>query len=82
MPNYTFRNTTTGETWTEFMSISERESFLKNNPNIQQEPTSPAIVDPWALGRKKPTSATNEVLKRIKNANRGSTINTGNVTEV
>ena len=39
MPNYNFVNTDTGEEFEEFFTISGREEFLKDNPNIQQLPS-------------------------------------------
>lgn len=83
MPTYTFRNKNTNEEWTTIMSLSEREQFLKENPHVEQLITqAPGLIDVWHTGRIKPTSATNEVLKRIKKNNYGSKINTGNLTEV
>jgi hypothetical protein len=38
MPTYTFKNVKTDEVFDELMSISEREAFLSDNPNIQQLP--------------------------------------------
>ena len=35
MPTYSFRNTKTGKEYEEFMSISERETLLKENPEIK-----------------------------------------------
>ena len=34
MPNYTFRNTETGEEFEEFMKMDDKEQFLKDNPNF------------------------------------------------
>jgi hypothetical protein len=36
MPTYDFLNTETGEEFEKFMSLSEREQYLKDNPKIQQ----------------------------------------------
>jgi hypothetical protein len=36
MPTYDFLNTETGEEFEAFMSLSAREQYLKDNPNIQQ----------------------------------------------
>ena len=44
MPTYSFRNNDTGEEFTELMSISEREKFLEQNPNIQQLPSMFSMV--------------------------------------
>ena len=44
MPIYIFKNTKTEETYEEFLSMSEREEYLKNNPDVIQVPTAPAVV--------------------------------------
>jgi len=44
MPLYTFHNKETDEIWTEMMSISQKEDFLKENSNIEQYLTSMNIV--------------------------------------
>ena len=44
MPNYNFINTDTGEEFEEFFTISGREEFLKNNPNIKQTPSLFSMV--------------------------------------
>ena len=44
MPLYTFENKRTGKTFTEMMSISEMESYLKKNKHIKQNITSVNIV--------------------------------------
>ena len=36
MPIYTFENTKTGEVFDDMMTISEKETYLKQNPNIKQ----------------------------------------------
>ena len=36
MPNYDFEDTKTGKQFTEFMSIADREVYLKENPHIRQ----------------------------------------------
>lgn len=36
MPTYTFLNNETGEEFSDFMSISELDTYLKNNPNVVQ----------------------------------------------
>ena len=39
MPTYNFKNNKTGEEWEEFFTISGKEEFLKNNPDISQTPS-------------------------------------------
>ena len=45
MPLYTFENKRTGKTFTEMMSISEMESYLKKNKHIKQNISSVNIVE-------------------------------------
>ena len=44
MPIYTFYNSKTDKVFTEMMSISEMESYLKNNSHIKQQITQMNIV--------------------------------------
>ena len=44
MPTYDFLNTDTNKMEELFMSISEMEEYLKENPHIQIAPAAPAIV--------------------------------------
>jgi len=76
MPTYAFRNTETGDEWTEFMSNSEREEYLAKSPHIIQLITSINIVAGVAAGRNKPDAGFRDVLKEIKSKHRGSTVNT------
>ena len=44
MPLYTFKNTKTGKTFTDMMSIAEMEDYLEKNKHIKQQLTSLNIV--------------------------------------
>ena len=44
MPTYTFYNTKTDEQFNDFMSWSERENYLKDNPHIEPMLTTAAFV--------------------------------------
>ena len=44
MPTYDFLNTKTGKEFSEFMSISEKETYLKHNSHIQQKVSSINII--------------------------------------
>lgn len=44
MPIYTFRKKTSKKEFTEMMSISEMEDYMKKNPNIIQVPQVLNIV--------------------------------------
>ena len=66
MPTYTFYNKRTKETWSEFMSISEMEQFIKKK-HIQILPSAPAIVDPIGIGiTKPPADFQKHIIGRIK----------------
>lgn len=75
MPSYTFKNINTDEQWTEILSMSDRDRFLKDNPHIHQLIVkAPSIGDPVRLGRVHHDGGFNDVLKKIKSHHRGSTI--------
>jgi hypothetical protein len=76
MPTYTFTNTETNETFDKFLSLAEREEFLKNNPHMKQNLTTPAIGDPMRLGVTKTADGFNDLLKNAKKENLHSTIET------
>lgn len=77
MANYTFINTETNREEDLSMPISELDEFKARNPHMQQIiKTAPAIADPTRLGVKKPDSGFRDVLKKVKKAHRGSTVNT------
>jgi predicted nucleic acid-binding Zn ribbon protein len=44
MPVYTFENTKTGEEFTEFLAMSDKDTYLKKNPHLRQVITSINIV--------------------------------------
>ena len=78
MPTYSFINNETGEEFSEFLSISELDEYVKSNPNVTQMVTAPAIVS--GRGMKKPDQGFRDLLKTIKKKHSGgvskSTINT------
>jgi hypothetical protein len=77
MPTYKFLDTNTGKEFDVFMSISERDVYLKNNPNLQQLVNGfPSMADPTRVGLRKPDDGFKDVLKEIKGKHRKSTINT------
>lgn len=78
MPTYSFLNNKTGEEFTEFMSISELDNFLKENPDIVQLVNgAPMLVSGV---NQKPDQGFRDLLKDIKKKHSGgltkSTINT------
>jgi len=61
MPLYDFLDTDTNEVFEKFMSISSREEYLKENPNIQPVLSAPPLVDPVSIGVRKPDNGFKEV---------------------
>ena len=51
MPTYTFYNTKTDEQFNDFMSWSERENYLKDNPHIEPILTTAALVGDHIVNR-------------------------------
>lgn len=76
MPTYTFRNDSTKEEVTHFMTWAEREEFILQNPDFKQILTAPAIADSVRLGVRKIDRGFNDVLQKAKNAHLHSTIET------
>ena len=72
MPNYNFVNTDTGEEFEEFFTISGREEFLKDNPNIQQLPSLFALSASGTGDRIKNDNGWKENMSRIAEAHPGS----------
>jgi hypothetical protein len=77
MPTYTFVDNATGEYFEEFMSMSDLDDYVKNNPNVTQ---TIGAVNLIAGVPKKPDDSFRDILRRIKKGNsKGltrSTINT------
>ncbi len=78
MPTYSFIDTNSDKEFTEFMSMTEKEEFLKANPHIQQTLlTAPPVCDPTRIGvTSKPDNGFRDVLKNIKSKHYKSNINT------
>jgi hypothetical protein len=74
MPTYDFKNTVTGEIITRVMKISEREEFLKENPELETYISSITIGDPVRLGVRKIDNGFKEVLQKIHTRTPGSTL--------
>ena len=71
MPTYDFINTKTGKKFTEFMSISEKEDYLKNNKHIKQGIGKINIVSGTGI---KTASGWKDMLSRIGDAHPGSKV--------
>ena len=50
MPTYTFKNHITGLDFDEFMGMSEKDQYLKDNPHIRQVPVMFAFVGDHIMG--------------------------------
>ena len=51
MPVYTFHNKETDEYYDKFMKISERETYLNDNPQVESIISAPAIVGDHVIKR-------------------------------
>lgn len=80
MPSYTFRNKKTKKVWEDMMSIADMEKMLAENPDVEQVFSKLRIG--YRVGGIKNDNGWGNVLRRIKNSNRGSTIDTGNLGEL
>ena len=67
-----FKNKDTDEVFEKFMSISSKEAYLKENPNIEAVLGMNALIDPVRLGIRKPDNGFKEVLQRIDEKTAGS----------
>lgn len=70
MPTYTFKNKDSGETFDQFMSMSAREEFLKENPQLEP------VIGAVAMVRDSPKldNGFREVLQKIHERTAGSTL--------
>ena len=69
MPNYSFKDTISGERWIDSMSIAEKEQYLKDNTHIVQEiTTAPTLGDPVRLGIRRIDNDFRDVLRNVKKA--------------
>ncbi len=67
MPTYAFRNKTTGEVFEKRLKITEKENFLKNNPELESVLTVvPFSYDSESLSGKKPDEGFRDVLRNIR----------------
>lgn len=83
MPTYQFRDKNTGKEWSAAMTMSEREEFLTAHPHIEQFiGIAPSLGDPVRLGVTKVDGGFRDVLKKIHKNNRGSKIDSGNISQV
>jgi hypothetical protein len=77
VPTYDFRHRETGEIVEKVMKISERDDFLRDNPQYESVILgAPSIGDPVRLGLRKPDQGFREVLQKAKAAHPLGKINT------
>ena len=73
MPTYTFYDESSGIEWEQFLSIAEREKFLKENTQITQVIVPVAIVGDHVMGvGPKTDGGFNENMSRIAAAHPNS----------
>jgi len=73
MPTYQFLDTETNEEFEVLMKISEREEYLKNNPQIQQIVSAPALVTGVSTSNKIPDGF-KEVLSKVAEKHPNSSV--------
>jgi len=67
MPTYTFEIIETGEQYDEIMKISEKDDYLKNNPQVKPVFTAPNFVGDHII--KKMDGGMKETLQKIADKN-------------
>ena len=73
MPTYTFYDESSGIEWNQFLSIANKEKFLKENRQIIQVIVPIAVVGDHIMGvGPKPDSGWNENMQRIAEAHPSS----------
>ena len=68
MPTYNFKNTKTGEEWEEFFTMSGKDLFLEQNPDVVQLPSLFSMSASGTGDRIKTDSGWKENLSRIAEA--------------
>ena len=73
MPTYVFEDKLTGEQFEEFLTMGEKEEFLKGNPDYKQVLTAPNLISGARVSTRK-LGGFKEVLQRVGEANPGSAV--------
>ena len=73
MPTYVFKDKLTGDQFEKFLSISEKEQFLKDNPNYKSILTAPNIISGARVGTGN-LGGFKEVLQKVGEGHPGSAI--------
>ena len=68
MPTYNFKNNKTGEEWEEFFTMSGKDLFLEQNPDVVQLPSLFSMSASGTGDRIKTDSGWKENLSRIAEA--------------
>jgi|TARA_B100001093_G_scaffold230937_1_gene221558 hypothetical protein len=75
MPTYDFEDTKTGKVWTDMMSISDKEAYLKKNKHIKQCISKINISSGvMGVGSLKTDGGWKDMLSRIGDAHPGSKV--------
>ncbi len=76
MPTYSFIHKKTGLYWEEYMSMAEHDAWSASEASRawEQQLSPTPTVDSMRMGRQKPPEQFREMLRSMKRANRGSTI--------
>lgn len=73
MPTYTFRNTKTNEVFDKFMSLSARESYLQDNPELETVMSTPSVIaGTTSFGGRLPDGF-KDILRNVKSKHPNST---------
>ena len=73
MPTYVFKDKLTGDQFEKFLSISEKEQFLKDNPDYKSILTAPNIISGARVSTRK-LGGFKEVLQKVGEGNPGSAV--------
>ena len=73
MPTYVFKDKLTGDQFEKFLSISEKEQFLKDNPDYKSILTAPNIISGARVGTGN-LGGFKEVLQKVGEGHPGSAI--------
>lgn len=66
MPTYRIRNKKTQETFEEFMTYSELQEKLKNNPDLVHMLSTPSFITQAGMTINKTSDGWKDVLKKVK----------------
>ena len=73
MPTYVFEDKLTGKQFEEFLTMGEKEEFLKGNPDYKQVLTAPNVISGARVSTRK-LGGFKEVLQKVGEGNPGSVV--------